>query len=378
LTCSSPQVEAALTWNLTTVETGSFSFPSLVLDSSGNPNISYYDEINQNLKYAKWTGTSWSIQSVEPAGSGYDVSSLALDSNNVPHILYSKYTMGQLRHAVWTGSAWNIEVISQTLTDSPGIAYDELGNFQIIFRSQLVLKYAKLTGSSWAITTVDNEGLNGFGNSLTTDNNGNPHISYIGAAEGEKQPLRYAKWTGANWNIQVVDSTGVCFYSSIALDSNGNPHISYSYKTNQTTTILSIRYAKWTGTEWNIQTVSSATNTGYFSSIVMGSSNNPQICYEDWEGMGSLKYANWTGSAWNVQTVDASNAGLGAMVLHSTGNPRVSYSGDTGLKYAELLDPEVTPPIPEFTAIVMLAAILLGTGVAITVKQGIGNHKARR
>jgi hypothetical protein len=364
LPCSFLQVKAALTWNLATVDTGSVFLPTLALDSWGNPHISYYDQTNQNLKYAKWIGTSWGLQNVESAGSGYDVSDLALDSNNVPHILYSKWSMGQLRYAVWTGSAWNMQVISQSLTDSPGIAYDKLGNFHIIFRNFSGLQYAKLVGSSWNVTTVDTVG--GYGNSLAVDINGSPCISYVSYVNEQQQLLRCAKWTGSAWNLQTVDATGICLYTSIAVDSNGNPHISYSYKANQTATNLNIKYAKWTGTTWSIQSVGSATNTGYFSSIVIGSNNNPQVCYEDWEGAGSLKYANWTGSAWNVQTVDVTNAGLGTMVLHSTGNPRIDYSSASGLKYAELLDPAITPPIPEMTAYSMIPTLLI-TSLLLTL-----------
>lgn len=373
LTVSLFHAQGALTWNLVDVDTTSPVFaPTIALDSSGYPHFTFYDETNNNLMYAKWTGTSWSIQDVEPPGSGYDVSDLVLDSNNVPHIIYSKYTMGQLRYAVWNEPGWNIQVISQPWIDSPRIACDKFGNFHIIFRAS-ALKYAKLIGSSWEAATVDPVG--GYGNSLAVDNNGNPHISYVSYVSEQQQPLRYAKWTGSAWNLQTVDATGICYYTSIALDSGGNPHISYSHKANQTSTSLSIKYAKWTGSQWNIQTVSSATYTGYFNSIVLGSNDIPQICYNDFEGEGSLRYANWTGSAWSTQTLDGFNALLGEMVLHSTGNPRISYCSETGLKYAELIDPEVATPIPELTSFGIIAMLVVMSILATVTAQAIGRRK---
>ncbi len=377
VSCLFFQAKGALEWNVLTVDpTHPVSMPVLALDSVGNPHISYYDETSQNLKYAKWTGTSWNIQNVEPAGSGYDVSDLALDGNNVPHILYSKYSGGQLRYAALNGSTWNIQTITQpSWVDSPGIATDKFGNLHIIFRSQLVLKYAKLVGSSWNITTVDTEGLNGYGNCLVIDSAGNPRISYIGYGNEQQQPVRYAKWTGSEWNIQTVDATGIGFYTSLACDSDGNPHISYSYKPNQTATDLSIKYAKWVGAAWDTKNVSS-TGTGYGSSIVLGSGNIPQICYDTYY-TGTLVYANWTGSNWNTQTVDGDFANWGSMVLHSTGNPRISFSGGAGLRYAELIDPSVTPPIPEFTAFVMMSTFVI-TSILFAMIKGLLKSKSRR
>jgi hypothetical protein len=58
----------------------------MVLDSSGNPHISYYDDTNNYLKYARWKGSSWEIQTVEGGGGSY--TSIALDSSGNPHISY--------------------------------------------------------------------------------------------------------------------------------------------------------------------------------------------------------------------------------------------------------------------------------------------------
>ena len=69
----------------------------MALDSNGYPHISYYNVppneafFKGDLKYAKWTGTAWSITTVDSAGAGR-CSSIALDSNDNPHISYRDST----------------------------------------------------------------------------------------------------------------------------------------------------------------------------------------------------------------------------------------------------------------------------------------------
>lgn len=69
-------------------------------------------------------------------------------------------------------------------------------------------------------TAVDPHGFT----SLAFDSNDNPHISYT---NGSNYGLKYARWTGSDWSIETVDPDGsVRFWTSIAMDSSDNPHIS--------------------------------------------------------------------------------------------------------------------------------------------------------
>jgi hypothetical protein len=159
---------------------------SLAFDSSGNLHISYYDEYDDKLKYASWTGTCWDIQTVYCSGGrtyyNFEACSLVLDSKDNPHIIFYDKFSNDIIYAVWTGSTWN----NQTLV-SNGIVYGD--------------------------------------NSLVLDTNGNPHICYYDATNYD---LKYVFWTGSNWNIQTVDSNDdKGLFTSIALDLSGNPHISY-------------------------------------------------------------------------------------------------------------------------------------------------------
>lgn len=211
------------------------STASLVLDSADNPRISYYDgdlvsPTPRDLKYAAWTGSSWSIQTVDSAGSVGYYNSLAVDSVDNPCISYS--SSGGLRYAAWNGSAWDIQTIGGG--SEPSLALDSADTPHIGYYDATSgdLKYAFWTGSAWDIQTVDSAGDVGQAPSLALDADGNPHISYYEEINSYLEGnLKYAAWDGSSWTIQTVDTGAVGADSSLALDSDGNAYIAYGHMT---------------------------------------------------------------------------------------------------------------------------------------------------
>lgn len=278
---------------------------SLALDSNDYPHISYncYSLAARRdvLKYAKWTGSGWSIETVDSAGA-IRYTSIALDTNNYPHISYHDSTSHELKYAKWNGSSWNISIVGSVgdwggensialdINNYPNIAYLYQEQYDIAAN----LKYAKWTGSSWNIQTVDSIGdLLGSDISIALDTNNHPHILYDG---GEKRGVKYAKWTGSSWSIQKVDNSADASYdTSLALDLNNCPHICYydhigamfGDKGN-------LMYAKRTGSFWKILTIDSTGDTGKEISLKIDSNNRPHIAYGDSKNY-QLKYATWTG-----------------------------------------------------------------------------------
>jgi hypothetical protein len=160
---------------------------SIALDTSGNPHISYYTATNSDLKYAKWTGSSWSIQTVDSAGTVGLYTSIVLNTNGNPHISYYDYTNGDLKYARWTGSSWSIQ-------------------------------------------TVDSAGSVGEFTSIALDTSGNPHISY---RDETNYDLKYAKWVPNN--APTLTWTGETNYTSDGLNpETGDTSTTFVYRVKYT------------------------------------------------------------------------------------------------------------------------------------------------
>jgi len=289
--CCSNNLSAA--WRQRNLESGGNKV-SIALDSSGDLHFAWYHYLGSaggfsgDLKHGKKIGTIWTSETVDSIGwlSDGRYTSIAVDSSGNPHIAAFDYTgqVAHLKYAKWTGSAWVIETIADYVGQYPSLALDGSGYPHITYYGG-GLKYAKWTGSTWAIETVDSSG--GEYTSLALDSSDNPHISYYSG-----NVLKYAAWTGSAWVKETADPTASAgWYTSLALDIGGNPHISYYYSPSPG----DLKYAAWTGTEWSTQTVDSVGEVGKYTSLALDSGGNPHISYSDYTNQ-TLKYARWTGS----------------------------------------------------------------------------------
>jgi Leucine-rich repeat (LRR) protein len=236
---------------------------SLVLDDLGYPHIAYDDSTNGDLKYAtkrgvtpgfgNCTNTDWNCESIDVDDDTGAFPSLVLDSLGNPHISYHKETPvndGDLKYAtkknVTPGSGncnntnWNCETIDATgdVGWDNALALDSADNLHISYYdwTNSILKYAFNDGGSWQISTIDSSGNVGPSSSIKVDEmTGNPHVSYYYCPDlFVTCNLNYAYHDGLSWQIETIDSGGdVGWTSSIALDwMSEHQHFSYHDGTN--------------------------------------------------------------------------------------------------------------------------------------------------
>jgi hypothetical protein len=242
--------------------------------------------------------------------------------------------------------SWNSQTIEENAAAINGycpIVVDKNNTVHIAYTALIndtyYIMYTSWNGHGWVNQTV----AKGHGvYNLILDANSNPHILMgnlhdTGYPVGLVKTLTIATWSGNRWSLQ---STGINYatYAALALDSIGNPHIAYTatYSANNV-----VRYASWTGTTWNSQTIDTVTEfplQGAFQlSLALDPSDKPYILYSpssyyaDYnQTIGiraiTVKLATNLNSLWNIQTVPLPppTGDFGNLVLDSEGYPHLT------------------------------------------------------
>jgi hypothetical protein len=270
--------------------------PSLALDSSGFPVISYYDKTSLNLKLvhcndANCAGANESIIKVETTGDVGDYSSLVLDGSGFPVISYFDRTNANLKLARCND--------------------------------------VNCAGGDDSLSIVHETNFIGSYTSLVLDAAGFPVISYY---EKDGGNLRIAhcndlNCTGGGENRQIIDSVGdVGQETMLRLDVNGYPVISYYDNTNDDLKLVYCNDVNCEGANEHFETLDSTGDVGSRNSLVLDSLGYPVVAYLDVTN-ADLKLAHCDSSCVPVPTttltVDPSTKNFGVVLVSSSSSAQV-------------------------------------------------------
>ncbi|MBL7074739.1 T9SS type A sorting domain-containing protein [candidate division KSB1 bacterium] len=240
---------------------------------------------------------------------------------------------------------WNLETVDTTGTVGVkcAITTDINGNPHISYRDGTIgwrLKYAHWDGSLWQIASVETT-VSVYGvTSIALDTAENPHIAFDkGLWYGDQ--FWHAWWDGTNWLQEGVDSLvwsgTVGQWNSIVMDGDGYPHFAYTGYTY--TGDCYLRYAYKDASGWHTQGADTLLGGEFeYCSIALDDSNYPHLSYYD-DSEFDLKYAYWDGSTWHIERVDTDGAvgQFSSIALDSLGYPHIAYKdyfGTSRAKYA--------------------------------------------
>ena len=207
-------VDGGNSWTLTTVDsptnaTDCGKFASITGNGSGELYISYYDDTNDDLKFAYWNGLSWAVSVVDQA-AGRDVgqhSKIARDSPGNLYILYQDTTGYDLKLAKFAAPA-GPGTITTVLSAGDvgghiGLYVDGSDFINVVYYNDSLFRNEFIQsidgGSSWSGPKViddsgvgTNASLTGFGSTLWT--------SYYDAINTDLKAARSTD-AGVNWTI---------------------------------------------------------------------------------------------------------------------------------------------------------------------------------
>ncbi len=208
-------------------------YASLVLDGYGRPFISYYDADKGSLNLAYWDNNWVTMMVDDGSNNGADkvglYSSLAIDSANNVHISYYDETDRQLMYARPVGLLqWQIVNVggnqvgmySEIVVDKNNYAHiacldDQNEDRLMYFWFDAAGGHSEVVDTATHLIGVGVGALDPI--SLAVDSNGVAHISYY---DFYNQNLLYARRAGS-WRSWVVENLGdVGQYSSVATSNN--------------------------------------------------------------------------------------------------------------------------------------------------------------
>jgi hypothetical protein len=174
---------------------------ALAVDGAGRLHVSYYDDTNDDLKYATCAAgctapAGWQTVTVSASGNVGQHTSLAVQADGRIHLGYYDVTNGDLRYATCA-------------TGCTGAA-------------------------AWQTAAIDTTGDTGTYASLTVDRAGRLHLAYHDVTNAD---LRYATCAAACsapafWRMTTVDAGGdVGEFASVSVDRTGGVHFGYWYDT---------------------------------------------------------------------------------------------------------------------------------------------------
>lgn len=308
---------------------------------------------------AAQTGSSVVTTFVVDSGTGMGIgNAIAVDSKNVHIAYYSRATATGVPplvkyetfplDLVALPAAQTVDILTTNPSLIPpqaiSIAIDSQGMPHIVYQDgQGGLKYAYIQNGIWTTEVIAASGAGSY-NALALDKSDAPHVAFGGLSYA----TRSAGPTGVVWNTEIISSVKTLTGVSMVVDSQGQPRVAWSQHAPNDAVVYA---ARGTGL-WTEEIVSSVDSP--WISLAIDATDTPSVSYWGWNGGSgalsaevdySTRMASGSTAFWQPTVVDTINIpccqpnpfdfNQVALSLSPTGDPRISYGSEVGVKFAK-------------------------------------------
>ncbi|MCH8340431.1 MAG: hypothetical protein IIA51_02615 [Chloroflexi bacterium] len=345
--------EISLTWEVQ--EVGEGIKPAFAMDAEGVAHVTFLTEADRGaLFYAQNRNGDFEVETVV-GGYFYGPIDLALNPSGEPLIAYHDHqglqfdpALGDEVIAQLTESGWELTTVADDGHDGwdNSIVVDEAGVWHTAaidpsqFGSGSGVEYATLVDGAVVVVEVGSGPIKyEFATSIQLDPSGSPAVVYYNDRD---QQLEFASLGADGWSVEVVDNQGdVGRYASLIFDTDGTPHIAYYVAESRESG--TVRHAWQDTSGWQIEAV------GTLQNIRMGSPGARKITSLAFDGEGTLHlaytdrdqliYAQKTDEGWiGQEVVEPGSVVLGQLVelaIDADGSPHlIWYEAADIVRYA--------------------------------------------
>ena len=287
----------------------------------GQPGVAYTQNSPTffELRYAKFNGTSWSVETVDGSSSDIGDSPSLLEVQGQPAIAYLDDTNNNLKYARFNGSTWDIQTVDSASVSSPISMILVQGRPAIAYgASGLDLYYIRstdATGTNWGTRVEVVDSILLLSASLSVIN-GVPAIAYhdYSTSVNNNNYVKSNDSLGNSWGSPEIvedDTSSTTGHTISLIDVQGRPAISY----HRTSSGSLLRYARYNGSTWDIQTIADEGASCGLPQSMNLIDNKPAIVY----GVSLLSFSGWqtryihsfdsTGTSWgNSELIDGGSS----------------------------------------------------------------------
>lgn len=325
--------------------------PVLALDSSGQAGVAWVHEALEDgfVNYAS-AANDWAVEQIA-SGYFYGPIGLDFDASGTPNIAYHDHqaqefdpALGDIVHAVPAGDGWTLTTVDDdghdgwdtTLHISADDTVFAAGIDPAQFQAVDGVEVYELGAEGWQVTAIGSGPVDYEWNVALATNSGNqPAVTWHNK---DLASLNFAERVDGEWVAETITSDGdVGRFSSLAFDADDNPHITYIELTGpeRGPTTATVHYTtRGADGSWSDEVIADlgAVNLDFFGArrvtdVTIGDDGQPVVAYSD-ESFIAVADRSADGS-WSSETiVQAGERPLGQLVsfdLDSDGNRHLAF-----------------------------------------------------